>query len=180
MGRDRAFRCHARNAGRDGRARRQRRYDRQHHRPGTSLCSWHKKGTQETETLGRSRGGFTTKLHARCDAKGRPLGFVLTPGQTHDTQGVAPLFRMIAGLPPNRLIASCFHPSTAPGSLSSRASSQSSPDPPFVTSGWHRSTGSSSASWQALRTSIAILSFTLGPTKSPKPLDMIQFFETLN
>jgi len=40
------------------------------------LCGWHKKGTQETQALGRSRGGFTTKLHARCDAKGRPLGFV--------------------------------------------------------------------------------------------------------
>ena len=23
-------------------------------------------------------GGFTTKIHARCDAKGRPLGFMLT------------------------------------------------------------------------------------------------------
>lgn len=53
-------------------------------------------GTQETEALGRSRGGFTTKLHARCDGKGRPLGFVLTPGQAHDIQGFGPLFRMIA------------------------------------------------------------------------------------
>ena len=60
------------------------------------MCSRHKKGTQETEALGRSRGGFSTKLHARCDAKGRPLGFVLTPGQTHDVQGFGPLFRMIA------------------------------------------------------------------------------------
>ncbi|WP_245499432.1 IS5 family transposase [Mesorhizobium sp. M1A.F.Ca.ET.072.01.1.1] len=48
------------------------------------------------EALGRSRGGFTTKLHARCDRKGRPLGFVLTPGQAHDIQGFGPLFRMIA------------------------------------------------------------------------------------
>jgi transposase len=60
------------------------------------LCSRRKKGTQETEALGRSRGGFTTKLHARCDAKGRPLGFVLTPGQTHDVNGFAPLFPMIS------------------------------------------------------------------------------------
>lgn len=41
------------------------------------------------------RGGFSTKLHARCDARGLPLGFVLTPGQAHDVQGFAPLFRMI-------------------------------------------------------------------------------------
>lgn len=38
---------------------------------------------------------FTTKLHARCDARGLPLTFVLTTGQTHDVQGFAPLFRMI-------------------------------------------------------------------------------------
>ena len=59
------------------------------------MCRRHKKGTQETEALGRSRGGFSTKLHARCDAKGRPLGFVLTPGQSHDIQGFGPLFRLI-------------------------------------------------------------------------------------
>lgn len=59
------------------------------------MCGWHKKGTQIAEALGRSRGGFTTKLHARCDGKGRPLGFVLTPGQAHDVQGFGPLFRMI-------------------------------------------------------------------------------------
>jgi transposase len=59
------------------------------------LCSRLKKGTQQTEGLGRSRGGFTTKLHARCDARGLPLGFVLTPGQAHDVQGFAQLFRMI-------------------------------------------------------------------------------------
>lgn len=48
-----------------------------------------------TQGLGRSRGGFTTKFHARCDGHGRPLGFVLTPGQTHDVQGFGPLFRML-------------------------------------------------------------------------------------
>ncbi|MGO4339999.1 IS5 family transposase [Labrys sp. KB_33_2] len=56
----------------------------------------HKKGTQAAEALGRSRGGFTTKLHASCDAKGRPLGFVLTPGEAHDVKGFGPLFGMIA------------------------------------------------------------------------------------
>ncbi len=60
------------------------------------MCGRHKKGAQQAEGLGRSRGGFTTKLHARCDAQGRPLAFVLTPGQTHDVQGFGPLMRMIA------------------------------------------------------------------------------------
>lgn len=35
----------------------------------------------EDEALGRSRGGFSTKLHVACDGKGRPLSVVVTPGQ---------------------------------------------------------------------------------------------------
>ena len=34
--------------------------------------------------IGRTKGGRNTKLHAVCDAKGRPLVLVLTPGNTHD------------------------------------------------------------------------------------------------
>lgn len=39
---------------------------------------------QEKQALGRSRGGFSTKIHALCDALGNPLKFILTPGQTSD------------------------------------------------------------------------------------------------
>jgi len=42
------------------------------------------KDTQEQEALGRSKGGFSTKIHALVDALGNPLKFVLTPGQRHD------------------------------------------------------------------------------------------------
>jgi transposase len=34
--------------------------------------------------LGRSRGGFSTKLHAIVDAKGRPIYITLTPGERHE------------------------------------------------------------------------------------------------
>ena len=34
--------------------------------------------------MGRSRGGLTTKIHALTDARGLPINFVLTPGQTAD------------------------------------------------------------------------------------------------
>jgi transposase len=34
--------------------------------------------------LGRSKGGFSTKIHAICDALGHPLRFVVTPGQRND------------------------------------------------------------------------------------------------
>jgi transposase len=60
------------------------------------LCRRHKKGTQNREALGRSRGGFSTKIHARCDGKGRPIGFALTPGQTHDNQGFMTLLRLVS------------------------------------------------------------------------------------
>jgi transposase len=42
------------------------------------------KNSQEREALGRSKGGFTTKIHALVDALGNPLKFVLSPGQRHD------------------------------------------------------------------------------------------------
>jgi transposase len=45
---------------------------------------------QEKQALGRSAGGFTTKIHALVDALGNPLKFILTPGQRSDhTQGDA-------------------------------------------------------------------------------------------
>jgi len=33
---------------------------------------------QNSEGLGRSKGGFTTKIHASVDALGNPLKFVIT------------------------------------------------------------------------------------------------------
>ena len=48
--------------------------------------------------IGRTKGGRNTKLHAVCDAKGRPLVLVLTPGNTHDCK-VAQL--CIEALPPS-------------------------------------------------------------------------------
>lgn len=40
----------------------------------------------EEVALGRSRRGFSTKVHIRTDGQGRPLVIVLTPGQRHETQ----------------------------------------------------------------------------------------------
>jgi transposase len=44
------------------------------------------------QALGRSRGGFSTKLHLRCDGRGRPVAFHLTGGERHDLLGVEALF----------------------------------------------------------------------------------------
>ena len=49
-----------------------------------ACSSGYKKDSQEQEALGRSKGGFTTKIHAAVDALGNPLRFILTPGQRND------------------------------------------------------------------------------------------------
>jgi transposase len=41
--------------------------------------------------MGRSRGGLTTKIHTLTDAQGRPLRFILTEGQAHDSTTAAEL-----------------------------------------------------------------------------------------
>jgi transposase len=43
-----------------------------------------KNGGQAAQALGRSRGGFSTKIHIVVDALGNPLDLVLTGGQAHD------------------------------------------------------------------------------------------------
>ena len=42
-----------------------------------------KRGTRE-QAFGRSRGGFTCKVHCLSDARGRPVAFHLTPGEAAD------------------------------------------------------------------------------------------------
>ena len=42
------------------------------------------KYTSHKEALGRSVGGFSTKIHALVDSLGNPLKFILTPGNKHD------------------------------------------------------------------------------------------------
>jgi transposase len=42
------------------------------------------RGGQGLEALGRSRGGFSTKLHLRCEGGGKPLTLHVTAGQRHD------------------------------------------------------------------------------------------------
>lgn len=42
------------------------------------------KNSQAQEALGRSKGGFSTKIHVLSDALGLPLKFALTAGQRHE------------------------------------------------------------------------------------------------
>jgi transposase len=61
-----------------------------------------KRGDQAEEALGRSKGGFTTKIHAATDALGNPIRLTLTAGNRHDvTQAEA----LIEGWETERVIA---------------------------------------------------------------------------
>jgi transposase len=41
---------------------------------------------QQNESLGRSRGGFSTKIHLKTDFDGLPIAFVLTSGEASDSR----------------------------------------------------------------------------------------------
>ncbi len=47
---------------------------------------WERKNG-DNQTIGRSSGGLSTKIHATCDALGNPTGFYLTKGQENDLKG---------------------------------------------------------------------------------------------
>ena len=47
--------------------------------------------------IGRTKGGLNSKLHAVCDADGKPLILLLTEGQVSDYKGAA---TMLPALPP--------------------------------------------------------------------------------
>ena len=44
------------------------------------------KGGQDDQALGRSRGGFSTKIHLKVDLDGLPLAFHLTGGEASDSR----------------------------------------------------------------------------------------------
>lgn len=48
-------------------------------------------GGQAHEALGRSRGGFSTKIHLRAEGSGKPLAFVVSGGERHESRYVAAL-----------------------------------------------------------------------------------------
>ena len=72
------------------------------------------RGGQYAEVLGRSRGGFSTKVHLRADGAGRPMALVLSGGDRHESRYVGALLdcghvrRAAAGRPrvrPVRIVA---------------------------------------------------------------------------
>src|SRR5918911_1296976 len=84
-----ALRCHL------GRSRHGIRHGRRHHRQSPPPRAGRKRGTQ-SQAIGRSKGGWTTKILALTDALGNLVRFVLLPGHRFETVGVAPLIADVA------------------------------------------------------------------------------------
>ena len=76
---------------------------RQHHGPRARLGGRRKRGAHQ-RALGRSRGGFTSKVHCLGDAKGRPIAFHLTPGEAADCKTYDTLIDL-PEQPPEALLA---------------------------------------------------------------------------
>ena len=49
----------------------------------------------KTQALGRSRGGFSTKIHVLCEGAGLPISVLLTPGQAHESTMLEPLLSSV-------------------------------------------------------------------------------------
>jgi transposase len=68
-------------------------------RPSAPQGSRRGKRGNTSEALGRSQGGFGTKAHAIADARGRALGFALTPGQASEAPQSFDLLEFLPAIP---------------------------------------------------------------------------------
>jgi len=98
LGRTGRLGCSPANAGRSRTDRRLAAHDRQHQHSQPCLGSGRKRGAR-ANALGRSRGGFTSKIHARCDNQGLPVGFILTGGEASDYTAAEPLMAIPVATP---------------------------------------------------------------------------------
>ncbi|TLX41592.1 IS5 family transposase [Xanthobacter autotrophicus] len=67
------------------------------HRGARPCLRRRRKRGQERQALGRSRGGFSTKIHLKSDFDGRPIAFHLTGGEAGDS----PIFKLLLDLGPD-------------------------------------------------------------------------------
>jgi transposase len=95
--------CRIRNLGESWATSRQGACHRFYHRASAPACSRRKRGDQNQEALGRSRGGFSTKIHLRTNAKGYPLTFDVTGGEAHEVKGYDALMEL-HDINPDRLL----------------------------------------------------------------------------
>jgi transposase len=64
-----------------------------------------RKRGQDGEALGRSRGGFSTKIHLKTDLDGYPIGFHLTGGEASDSRNFEVLLDLGPDVDPRAVVA---------------------------------------------------------------------------
>ena len=90
--RRRGLGCNAGGVERHWHGAKQRADDRLHHRPRSPARIGRKKGAHQ-ESIGRSRGGQTTKIHLRTNSIGLPIAITLSSGEASDYKGYEPLMQ---------------------------------------------------------------------------------------
>jgi len=96
-------RRHVRGARRDELHRPPRADARLDHGPCACVGSRLKRG-QNGQALGRSRGGFSTKIHLKTDFGGLPIAFDLTPGQASDSRHFSILLDLGPDITPRAVV----------------------------------------------------------------------------
>lgn len=61
-----------------------------------ACAAGYQQDSAKREALGRSKGGFSCKVHAICDAHGLPLKFILTGGQAAECKQAIPLLQNVS------------------------------------------------------------------------------------
>jgi transposase len=71
-------------------------------RPGPRAGGEKVAGEPADHALGRSRGGFGTKLHLVVDGNGLPLSAIVTAGQAHESKSLGPVLEAVRIKRPGR------------------------------------------------------------------------------
>lgn len=88
---------------------------------------WRKRGIN-CEALGRSHGGFSTKIHIHAEGLGNPVSFTLTGGEVHHSKALVTL--MGSGWIKRLGVGACA--SSRIGWPPTRRTAAASSAPPFV------------------------------------------------
>lgn len=75
-----------------------------HDRAGACVRGGRKRG-QDCQALGRSRGGFSTKIHLKTDRDGNPIAFDLTGGEASDSRHFETLLDIGPDITPRAAVA---------------------------------------------------------------------------
>ena len=75
-----------------------------HDRAGACVRGGRKRG-QQTQALGKSRGGFSTKIHLKTDFDGHPIAFHLTGGEASDSRNFKTLLDLGPDVAPRAAVA---------------------------------------------------------------------------